>query len=378
MKKMIYLDNAATTYPKPKEVYDYIDYLNRNYSFNAGRGSYKKAQEVALLIEKSRELVSNVVNAKTTIFSSSATFAINQIINGLELNEFSNVYYSPYEHNAVMRTLRKKCDEIGFKMIEMPMKNDTLAIDLEKLNYMYTKNNPSVVFCIHVSNVTGYVLPIESIGLMSKSYESIYIVDAAQSFSMIPIDMVKMKIDYVVFAGHKTLYSCFGIGGFCCNTKNKLKMYYVGGTGSDSLNLEMPSNSIKMYEPSSPNSVAIISLSKSLEWIKENSNLINRERKLHDYFVNKLKLKSNIELYVDDFNEYFGVVSLNIHGYKAEDIGMILDEDYDICVRSGYHCAPIIHKYLKDESYYGTVRIGLSLFTTKTDLDVLLNCLEEL
>ncbi|MEG1151074.1 MAG: aminotransferase class V-fold PLP-dependent enzyme [Malacoplasma sp.] len=375
---MIYLDNAATTYPKPEEVYKYIDYLNRNYSFNAGRGSYKKAQEVSKMIEETRKLVSKVVNSSTTIFSSSATFAMNQIIYGLELNEFSNVYYSPYEHNAVMRTLQKRCDEVGFNMIEMPIKPDSLSIDLEKLSYMYAKNNPSVVFCIHVSNVTGYILPIESIGLMSKNYQSIYIVDAAQSFSMIPIDMVKMKIDYVVFAGHKTLYSCFGIGGICCNTQNKLKVYFVGGTGSNSLNLEMPSNSIQMYEPSSPNAVAIISISKSLEWINNNAKLIMQERELYSYFINRLKLLPNVIVYVDDSNEYFGVVSINVYGYKAEDIGMILDEDYDICVRSGYHCAPIIHKYLKDESYYGTVRVGLSLFTTKADLDTLLKCLQGL
>lgn len=375
---MIYLDNAATTYPKPDEVYDYLDYLNRNYSYNAGRGSYRKAQEVDNLIEETRKTVSNVVNAETTIFSSSATFALNQIIFGLDLNEFSNVYYSPYEHNAVMRTLHQRSKEIGFKMIEIPLNSDTLAIDLAKLNYIFVKEKPSAVFCTHVSNVTGYILPIEEIGIMCNNFDSIFIVDAAQSFAMIPIDMKKMNIDYTVFAGHKSLYTTFGVGGFCCNTKNKLNTHFIGGTGTDSLNLEMPVKSNLSFEPSSPNAIAIISLIKSIEWLRERFELIENEKTVYNYLISILKEIPKVKIYLNDSNDYFGVISINVEGYSAEDVGTILDEEYDICVRTGYHCAPNIHKYLNDEHHLGTIRIGLSVFTSMRDIDTLIKCLKEL
>lgn len=375
---MIYLDNAATTYPKPDLIYTRLDYLNRNLSFNAGRGSYTKAQETAKMIEQARIDISNVVNASTTVFSVSATMAMNQIINGLNFDEQSVVYFSPYEHNAVMRTLHKLAKSIGFKMIEMPIDSITLAIDVDALNIMFMKNPPTAIFCIHVSNVTGYVLPIEEIGKLSKANNSIYVVDAAQSFAMIPIDMVKMNIDYIVFAGHKTLYGPLGVGGFCCNTSYKLKTFYTGGTGSDSLNLEMPSEYITSLEPSSQNSVAIISLIDSVRWIKENRDLIEKENQLHLYLVDELKKLDNIVMYICDANKYFSVLSFNVKGYDSDDVGLILDKDFNICVRSGYHCTPNIHKHLNIQQYKGTVRVGLGLFNSVSDIDELIKALKEL
>ena len=218
---MIYLDNAATTYPKPEEVYQKIDWANRNIAINAGRGSYKAAQEASRLIEETRrqliELVHGLGNEHAVLLPS-ATIALNVILNGLSFSDGDVIYVSPYEHNAVSRTLYRISTIKNIHIEELPVK-DNLEIDMDKVKYLFMKNKPSCVCCTHVSNVTGYILPVEEIFEIAKEYGAVTIMDASQSFGLLDIDIKKIKADYIAFAGHKTLYG--PLGGdrfkFCVN-----------------------------------------------------------------------------------------------------------------------------------------------------------------
>ena len=382
MEYFIYLDNAATTFPKPEKVYATMDEVNRNYAVNAGRGAYRKAQYASEIITETKKLLRNLIGADNNVavvFCPSVTVALNQIINGLELRENSYVYYSPYEHNAVARTLNYLVKQKSLNLRELPVNDETGEIEIEKLPYIFSKEIPAAVFCTHISNVTGYILPIDEIFNESKRYGSINVLDTAQSLGLIEFDIRKSKgVDILAFAGHKGLYGPLGVGGFINVTNVPLKEFIVGGTGSDSLNLEMPKGNETRYESASSNVVAVAGLNAALD-ILDVKQIYEHEKMLTDYLVEQLSAIPNIKIYVPfDRDKHIGIVSFAVEGYKSDDVGMILDEDYGIAVRTGYHCAPHIHSHLKDESFLGTIRVGLSQFTTKEELDKLIDALKEL
>lgn len=377
---MVYLDNAATTFPKPESVYLAMDKMNREGAVNAGRGSYKLAQEASKLIfdtkSKLRQLVHLDASA-AVVFAPSITIAINQIVNGLKLRRNAVVYVSPYEHNAVARSVHKLSKEMDFIVKELPL-NNTLEIDIEKMKYEFSKDKPEAVFCTHVSNVTGYVLPVEEIFSESKKHGSVNILDSAQSLGLIDIRADLMNVDIIGFAGHKTLYGPFGIGGFINVSGIKLNTFISGGTGSDSLNLDMPSGNESGYESASANIVAIAGLHAALECLDQRKNY-EHEKELTEYLIEKLSGIKQVEMYLPgNLEKHVGIVSLTVDELNSEDVGVILDKDFDIAVRTGYHCAPYIHKYLKDKSSLGTVRIGIGQFTTRKEIDLFVEAIEEI
>lgn len=377
---MIYLDNAATTFPKPEAVYRKMDCVNRSIAVNAGRGSYKIAQEASDLIEDTRRRLIDVVRGigvEVAVLTPSATISLNIILNGLPFSKGDMVYVSPYEHNAVARTLHRISQEKGIRVEELLLK-ENLEIDLEKVKYQFMKNRPKCVCCTHVSNVTGYILPVEEIFSLSKEYEAITVMDAAQSFGLVDIDVRSCKADFIVFAGHKTLYAPLGAAGFIDNSKIDLAPFIVGGTGSESLKLDMPQTKPGKYEAASKDIVAIAGLNEALSILNQKENF-NVEKRLTEYAVEQLNNIKNIILYTPENTEnHIGVISFNVKDYKSEDIGIILDEDFDIAVRTGYHCAPYVHKHLHDEKYLGTVRIGLGQFNTEKNIDQLVDAISEL
>ena len=163
---MIYLDNAATTFPKPEAVYEKMDEVNRKYAVNAGRGSYKLAQEASSLISETKSLIRKHMHLDidaSVVFSPSITIALNQIINGLSYREGANIYISPYEHNAVARTLHGIEQRCKVNIRLLPTDPDSYEIDIEKTRYEFVKNKPDYIILNHVSNVTGYILPIRDI-----------------------------------------------------------------------------------------------------------------------------------------------------------------------------------------------------------------------
>lgn len=376
---MIYLDNAATTFPKPENVYVAMDEANRRMAVNAGRGSYKLAREASALINETKKELRALVHADSSsavVFTSSITIALNQIINGINWIEGVTVYVSPYEHNAVARTIHRVSKEININVKQIPLNKETLEIDLEKMKYDFSKEKPFAVICTHVSNVTGYILPVKEIFEEAKRYNAITVLDTAQSLGLIELNTKQMPVDIIGFAGHKCLYGPFGIGGFINIGHITLKEFVVGGTGSDSLNLNMPDGSETKYEAASTNILAIAGLNAALKDLNI-EKCFNHEKELTNYLINGLEQIKAIRMYLpSNLDNHIGIVSFTHNDIKSDDIGTILDDDFDIAVRTGYHCAPFIHSYLNDTSSLGTVRIGLGQFNTTEDIDKLLNALK--
>lgn len=378
---MIYLDNAATTFPKPECVYKAMDETNRKLSINAGRGSYKLAREASSLITETKDQLRKLVHADSTasvVFSPSVTIALNQIINGLNWREGATVYVSPYEHNAVARTIHKVAREKGLQVLMLPIDRKSMEIDLDKTVYEFSKSKPFAVICTHVSNVTGYVLPISDIFCEAKKYNAITVLDSAQSLGLIETDVRQLNADIIAFAGHKCLYGPFGIGGFINVAGVSLNEFITGGTGSDSLNLNMPAGAEARFEAASTNIVAIAGLNAALKDL-DVKKCFEHERKLTDYLIQNLENVKGVKMFLpSDLSKHVGIVSFVIEGMSSEDVGSILDEDFDIAVRTGYHCAPWIHEYLNDRAFLGTVRIGTGQFTIKEEIDSLVAAVSEI
>ncbi|EHE98242.1 aminotransferase class V-fold PLP-dependent enzyme [Enterocloster citroniae] len=378
---MIYLDNAATTFPKPEAVYQAMDEENRHAAVNAGRGSYKAAKVAAELISDTKKRLAKLFNCDglaDIVFVPSVTHAINQVINGLDITTNTIIYLSPYEHNAVARTVENVRNNAGCTVMFLPIKEDTLEINVEETEYLFHKNPPNIVIMNVISNVTGYRLPVETVFKRAKQFGAITIADVAQASGLIDIDMNEFFADILCFAGHKTLYGPFGIGGFAISKQVELYPVFTGGTGSNSLNLSMPERGAERYEAASPNIVAIAGLNASLKILDQREH----ERKIREltrYLIDKLEeIPSVILMGIIDADRCYGIVSFVVEGYDSNEVGSILDDEYDIAVRTGYHCAPFIHKYLDDVKYGGTVRIGVGMFNTESDIDKIADALQSL
>lgn len=375
---MIYLDNAATTYPKPEEVYQELDRANRN-AFNTGRGSYKVARDASNIKENVRNklLKLNNINNANVVYTNSATTALNELIFGIGLNQGDCVYISPFEHNSIIRPLEVLKNEKQIEIKTLPFNKETWELDIEKTKDLFVLKRPSAIFISQVSNVTGYILPYNEIFELSSKYNSINVLDASQGYGIVKINNYK-NINYIVFAGHKSLYASFGIAGYIKLKTDKIKPRIFGGTGSDTMNPNMPNSVPEGYDAGSPNIVAISSLNVSIDWINKN-DIYTHEKELTDYLITNLNELNNVHIYVPkDIKNIFGVVSFTVKGYNAEDVGKILDEEFDICVRTGFHCAPLIHEFIGSIESGGTIRVGLNFFNTKEDIDTLINAIKSI
>ena len=379
---MIYLDNAATTFPKPECVYDTVDSVQRTIAVNVGRGSYRVAKEAMKIVDETRALLASLVHSEPdrVVFTPSATIAANEIILGLEWSDYKNVYVTPFEHNAIVRPLHIQSEKYGFKLRMLPFDYRTHEPDIDEMKRQFAVAPPDYVFLNAVSNVTGTVIPVDEIAKLAKEYDTLVIVDGSQSLGLIETDLSRSPIDLLIFAGHKNLCASWGIGGFICNCEHLPKPVLAGGTGSDSLNPEMSGGIPAAFEFASQNIIAIASLDASLKWLGETG--IDNIRKRKDELISRL-ISGLSELGAILYLPYEGcrhtsVLSFNLQGYEAGEVGMILNEDFDIAVRTGYHCAPFVHELLGTTRTKGTVRVSPGFFNTEADIDALIHAVKEL
>lgn len=324
---MIYFDNSATTYPKPECVYKALDYANRNLAFNAGRGNYKQANELCIMINDTRKQISKLagLDSNNVVFTSSATEALNIIIYGLNIASGDTIYISPFEHNAIVRPLYNLQKNVNFNIEILPFDKKTWKPQIDRIEAMFSINRPKAVLISQISNVTGLLIDYSNIFNAAKRFDALTILDSAQAFGVINPKM--SNVDYCVFAGHKSLYASFGIAGFIINTKEKLNILKSGGNGSDSLNHEMPKEGYARYEAGSPNSVAIYGLNEAIKWLSSN-NVYEHEKELTKYLIDRLKALNNVVTYLPvDENSIMGSVSINVKGYSCEDVASILPWD---------------------------------------------------
>lgn len=375
---MIYLDNAATTFPRPETVLRCAERVNRMMSVNAGRGSYPLAQEAANCIEETRGKLLKLAGAPLeyqVVYTASVTLAIYQILWGLDLARNSKVYISPFEHNAFVRNLVLLQERIGFELLRIPLKSQSLEIDLVKLHNQFQIKKPDVVCMSHVSNVTGYILPVEEICREAKSKNAVTIVDGAQAFGIVPVDLKKMQADFYLFAGHKTLCGLFGASGFLCRryAGMALRVCIAGGTGSNSLDARMPEGLPERLEAGSKDIGAIAALGAAVDWIREQEGRIEREQQLAWKLSSGLRETPGVEVYypkeLEKVKSFTGIVAFNVAGFRAWEVGKILEED-GIAVRTGYHCSPWIHEILGTvQTYGGEVRCSIGWANTEQDVE---------
>lgn len=379
---MHYFDNAATTFPKPEIVYETMDKFYRAYGVNAGRGMFREASIANNLLSETRQLMLDLLHATADyecVFTSSATEALNVILQGISWSKGMVVYTTPFEHNAILRTLKYLENEYGIVIKELAPKD--FIYDFNEIKQAFSQNAPSAVVISHASNAFGFINPIKDIFTIAKEFGAITICDMAQTAGLVDTNIVESKIDYAVFAGHKTLYGPFGIAGFVTNNKCKLKPLIYGGTGTDSQNLYMPEEMPTKYEAGSHNIYAIAGLNASLKWINfiGINNIFGKEKEHTRKALDIISRYKNIKIIrCHDESKNIGVISCLFDGYSSDNIGQVLSEN-DIDVRTGLHCAPRAHEFLKTAPN-GTVRFSLSYFNDNKDfekLEEILSYIEE-
>ena len=371
---MAYFDNAATTYPKPDSVYSFIDEFYRN------RGNYSLASSAKGLIDETRKLLQELLHcpAKQVVFTPTATIALNIIIQGIIATGVKNVYISPFEHNAVTRTLHH-FEELGQIKVTQLSVSSFLEYDLERIKYQFDAVRPDFLIMSHASNVIGLIAPAEEICTLAKNSGAITLVDMAQTAGLVDLNVGLEAIDFAVFAGHKTLLGPTGISGFIMNPAVNLPPVLFGGTGYDSANQNMPESLPEKYEMGTLNIAGVAGLNAALKWIKDKG--IDWVRQQEE--INREKLLAILTEYdflsVVGYNpecKYVGIVSCLMDGISSDSAGKIFS-DRGISVRTGLQCAPKAHQFIGTYPA-GTIRFSVNLMTADADFEALRYALDDI
>lgn len=377
---MAYFDNAATTYPKPECVYSFMDEFYRNHGGSAGRGNYALANSAKGVVEETRDLLKELLHcpAKQVIFTPTATIALNMIIQGVILMGVRNVYISPFEHNAVTRTLHcfEQSGQISVTVLSV---SDSLQYDFPRIRYQFEGLKPDLIIISHASNVIGLVSPVEEIFSLGKTYGAVTLVDMAQTAGLVDLDVGLETVDFAVFAGHKTLMGPTGISGFIMNPDFELPPVLFGGTGYDSANQQMPDSMPERYEMGTLNIAGVAGLNAALKWIKSQSvsELFREEAKRRRRLIELLNAYDFIKIIGNiEGRKYVGIVSVLINGISSDIAGSIFAER-GISVRTGLQCAPKAHQFLGTYPA-GTIRFSVNSFTDDRDFEALRDALDDI
>lgn len=377
---MAYFDNAATTYPKPECVYSFMDEFYRNHGGSAGRGDYALARSANVVIEETRNLLKELLHcpAKQVVFTPTATIALNMIIQGMIIGGVRNVYISPFEHNAVTRTLHH-FERSGVVTVTDLSVSDSLQYDIPRIRYQFEELKPDLIIVSHASNVIGLVAPVEEIFSLGKTYGAVTLVDMAQTAGLVDLNAGLETVDFAVFAGHKTLMGPTGISGFIMKSDFDLPSMLFGGTGYDSANQQMPSSLPERYEMGTLNIAGVAGLNAALKWIKTRSvsELFREEEKRRRQLVKLLNAYDFIKIVGNvEGREYVGIVSVLIDGVSSDSAGSIFAER-GISVRTGLQCAPKAHQFLGTYPA-GTIRFSVNSLTNDRDFEELRDALDDI
>lgn len=374
---MIYLDSAATTYPKPQNVYASVSDALRRYSFNSGRGGYRQSVDAAEKIFDVRIKLAEMFNCseQNIAFTNNCTTAINIAVRGLA-KKGSHILISSLEHNAVWRTvccLRE--DGISdFDIVEYSSDTEKFLNNIKEKE----KSNTSMVVMLHASNVFGVVTPIKAIGDYCRQKGWYYIVDAAQSAGVLPIDMKDCGISALCAPGHKGLYGIMGSGFLALSDLVLPAPLTCGGTGSKSSDWRQPDDLPDRLEAGTLNNPGIISIGAGVDFINRKGidTIYHHEMRLIEFMYKELEKTEGISLYTPFEQIKAPVLSFNVGDYHSEEAASRFAER-QIAVRAGLHCAPLAHNSFKT-SNRGTVRVSPCAFTTFHDCEYFLNSVKNM
>jgi len=368
---MIYLDNAATSWPKPESVYQTMDEFLRTKAGNPGRGGHSMAVAASEAVEETRLLVARLINAADkdrVIFTLNCTDSLNIGLKGL-LGPGDHVITSSLEHNSVARPLRK-LEREGVRVTRLSPPSGGDFVSPRDVARAITRKTKLVVMN-HASNVTGVIQPIEEYGVIARRHNLIFMVDAAQTAGKYPLDVEANNIDLLAFSGHKGLFGPPGTGALYIGKRVDLDSLREGGTGSHSELEEQPTDLPYKFESGTANCVGIAGLGAGLKFIfKEGMRkILEHEQSLTDQLLEGLACTSGVTVYkVKDISGQAPVVSFNLEGSTPGEVGTILDQAFDIKVRTGLHCAPAAHRTIGTFPL-GTIRLSPGYFNTREEID---------
>jgi len=367
MGKLIFLDNGATSFPKPEEVYSYMDYFFRNFGVNPGRSGYDLCIEAGEIIEQTRRLLTKFFNGtdpNRLCFSYNSTDALNLIIFGM-LRPGDHAVTTALEHNSVLRPLYHlslqgvEVDHVAF--------DSAGFVDPGEIRRKI-RSNTRLVVVNHASNVIGTVQPIREIGKICREHGVPFAIDASQSAGKVPIDMETDFLDVLAFTGHKSLLGPTGIGGLYVREGVEIRHTRAGGTGVRSAVRTHLDEYPYRLEYGTMNSVGVAGLNAGVKWIlgRGLQALHEHEMSLAKKLSDGLRAIQGVTTYCQNsLAEHISVLAFNIDGIEAADVGTMLDVDYDIACRTGLHCAPLVHVQLGTDKIHGAVRFGIGPFNTE-------------
>ena len=375
---MAYFDNAATTYPKPEIVYASMDQFYRLNGANAGRGRYNLAQSANALIGETRALVQELLHcpAKQVVFTPTATIALNIIIQGLICKGAQTIYISPFEHNAVTRTLHH-FEEAGTISVHQLTVSHDMKYDLDRIRYQFESEHPDLVIVSHASNVFGLIAPVTEICSLAKNFDATTVIDMAQTAGLVDCNLGLDVFDFAVFAGHKTLYGPTGISGFIMDPAIDLPPVIFGGTGFESANQNMPESLPERYEMGTMNTSGIAGLNAALKWgLDQGIEAIWEKEQEHRKKLIELLQEYWFIKIVGNYPgcNYVGIVSCLIEGISSDSAGEVFDR-CGIAVRTGLQCAPLAHQFVGTHPA-GTIRFSVGYFTSEDDFTELRQALD--
>lgn len=370
-QEMIYLDNAATTFPKPEAVYQAMDSFYRQFGGNAGRGANPLARKAAGLVDETRAMLRAWLNAPEVTFAPSATIALNTVLRGARLRAGDVVYVSPFEHNSVLRPLAHLQKTVGIEVRVLPFNRHTLECKFDEVKKQFRIEAPAMVCVSQVSNVLGLILPVDELTSIARQItpDCIILVDGAQAAGLRPLEM--SNIDALVWSGHKSLYGPYGIAGIAFGTNWRPEPLLYGGTGTVSESIDMPEEGVSRLEAGSQNISAIAGLNAALKWLKDTgrSAISEHTQALTEHLCNLLCDLSDLVVYLpDNRNLITGIVSFSVDGIKPQILETALGAQ-NIAVRAGLHCSPWAHEFINSKASGGAVRVSVGYFNTKQDVE---------
>lgn len=368
--EVIYMDNAATSWPKPECVYAAVDHFNRKMGGSPGRGSNRKSIEAGTVILETREALArffNISDSSRLVLTSNVTESINIGLKGL-LKPGDHVIISSMEHNAVARPLNE-LQKSGVEVSVVPGAPDG-AIDPDEAGTLI-KGSTRLICMLHASNLTGTIMPIAEVGRIARKNGVLFMVDAAQTAGVLEIDVERQNIDLLAFTGHKGLLGPQGTGGLYIRPGLELRSLKEGGTGSLSEHTFQPDFLPDKFESGTLNTPGLAGLGEGVDFILKTGieKIHGYEMELTDLLISGLKEIKGLSLYGPaDSRLQTAVVSFNIKGMECGQVSFILDQEHGIMTRSGLHCAPMAHRSVGTLDQ-GAVRLSPGYFNTREEVE---------
>lgn len=381
LNNFIYLDNAATTFPKAPGVKEAVSGFLENIGASAGRSGHSLSIESGRILFQTRKSLADLVglkNCKHILFTLNATMAINTLLQGF-LKEGDIVVVTQMEHNAIKRPLNALKNKLKLEVREIPC-DSMHAVDLNSAKEML--KGAKLLACAHINNVSGAMIPLEDLSALAKAHNVAFLLDGAQSVGCVEMKEVMSQVDFLALSAHKGLLAPMGVGALVIADDfaiERIEPLVFGGTGSLSEEEIQPLFLPDRFESGTPNMHGIAGLQAGLEWIKKQGveNIHRHELDLREQLLEGLSGIPNLKVYRTK-GRSSGTLSVDIPNYTLSEIGEILDSQYGICVRVGLHCSPSSHKSLGSFERGGTIRLSPGAFTTKEEIDFTINALRDI